>query len=233
MTGEIADAAATRAAAHGSSAERPGLRERKKRRTRETIANVALELFDRQGFRATTIAQIADAADVSPRTVSAYFPAKEDLLFPDRREAFDRLRERLLNRAENELAADALRAWIVDNFAEIEHKRGHDAERARRRVIDADESLRAWERGAMAEGEALLAAAIAQDLGVRPDDVAARLAAAATIGALTTLGRFDEDGGQCAPAEHRAAVLAVLDQVIVFLRGGVRELLTQRTRTGS
>lgn len=232
MSEEVADAAATKAVG-SSSEERPGLRERKKQRTRETIASVALELFDRQGFRATTIAQIAEAADVSPRTVSAYYPAKEDLLFPHRREAFDRLRERLLNRAEGEFAADALRAWIVDNFAEIEDKRGHEAERARRRVIDADESLRAWERGAMEEGEALLAAAIAQDLGVTPDDVAAQLAAAATMGALTTLSRFDEDNGQCAPADHRAAVLAVLDQAIVFLRGGVRELLAQGTRARS
>lgn len=227
MSEEIADVATTRAADDASSASEPiGLRERKKQRTRETIATVALELFDRHGFRATTIAQIAHAADVSPRTVSAYFPAKEDLLFPYRQEAFGRLRERLLNRAPGELAADALRAWIVDNFAEID-RRGHEVERTRRRVIDADESLRAWERGAMEEGERLLAAAIAQDLGVAPDDVSAQLAAAATIGALTTLSRFDEDGGECGAEEHGAAVLALLEQAIVFLRGGVRELQAQ------
>lgn len=233
MSEEIAGAAATEAADASSAAERPGLRERKKQRTRETIASVALELFDRQGFRATTIAQIADVADVSPRTVSAYFPAKEDLLFPHRHEAFERLRERLLQRAEGELAADALRAWIDDNFAEIEGKHGHEDERKRRRVVDSDEALLAWERGVMAEGEAVLAAAIAQDLGVAPDDISAQLAAAATIGALTTLSRFDEDPVACSADVHREHVLGLLDQAIVFLRGGIRELQAQRGGSSS
>ena len=47
-----------------------GLRERKRVRTRRAIADGPLELFARQGFHATTIPQIADAAEVSPRTVS-------------------------------------------------------------------------------------------------------------------------------------------------------------------
>ncbi len=62
--------------------ESTGLRERKRERTRKAIAEAALELFARQGFHDTTIPQIAEAADVSPRTVSGYFPAKEDLAFP-------------------------------------------------------------------------------------------------------------------------------------------------------
>ena len=93
-----------------SEEEEPlGLRERKRQRTRETIARVALELFDRQGFQETTIAQIAEAADVSPRTVSAYFPHKEDLAFPDVEAefaAFDaRLRDRLAGRDRDRRAA--------------------------------------------------------------------------------------------------------------------------------
>jgi AcrR family transcriptional regulator len=75
-----------------------GLRERKKQRTRETIARAALALFDAQGFRATTIAEIAEAADVAPRTVSAYFPAKEDLVFPDQDEICASLERRLTER---------------------------------------------------------------------------------------------------------------------------------------
>ena len=72
-----------------------GLRERKRRRTRASICPAALELFDRHGFRATTLADIAHAADVSPRTVSGYFPTKEALAFPAADEEAEALAARL------------------------------------------------------------------------------------------------------------------------------------------
>lgn len=222
------------AGAVDAAATRPGLRERKKRQTREAIAMAALELFDRQGFRATTIAQIAAAADVSPRTVSAYFPAKEDLVFPHRHELFARLRVRLRSRRPGELAADALRAWIADNYAELEDRRADAAARMRRRVIDGDEALRAWEHAVMEEGEELLASAFAQDLGIAAGDPAARLAAAATLAALTTAGRLGEErAADGPPAQRRELGMAVLDQALAFIRGGVRELQAQRARTSS
>ena len=56
-------------------------RERKKLQTRQAILDAAAELFESQGFRATTVAQIAERADVAPRTFFLHFGAKEDLLF--------------------------------------------------------------------------------------------------------------------------------------------------------
>ena len=59
----------------------PGLRERKKQRTREQIAEAARELFTEHGFDRVTVAQVARAAEVSEQTVFNYFATKEDLVY--------------------------------------------------------------------------------------------------------------------------------------------------------
>ncbi len=64
-------------------ATEPGLRERKKQRTRQALIDAAAELFDRKGYEQTTLAEIAAAADVAPRTFFSYFASKEALLFAD------------------------------------------------------------------------------------------------------------------------------------------------------
>ncbi|MBM7086346.1 TetR/AcrR family transcriptional regulator [Micromonospora sp. WMMD734] len=59
------------------------LRDRKRARTRQALVDAAVDLFGRQGYEATTIAEIAAAADIGTRTFFSYFPSKEDLLFPE------------------------------------------------------------------------------------------------------------------------------------------------------
>ncbi|WP_326640923.1 TetR/AcrR family transcriptional regulator [Streptosporangium sp. NBC_01755] len=72
-----------------------GLRERKKRETRERISNIATGLFMMRGFDNVTVAEVARAADVSVNTVFNYFGTKEDLLF-DRQEEVEDLPSRVV-----------------------------------------------------------------------------------------------------------------------------------------
>jgi AcrR family transcriptional regulator len=65
------------------------LRDRKRAKTRQALVEAAAELFERQGYNETTVAQIAAAADIGTRTFFSYFATKEDLLFP---ESDDRVR---------------------------------------------------------------------------------------------------------------------------------------------
>ncbi|MFD7443242.1 TetR/AcrR family transcriptional regulator [Streptomyces sp. NPDC059909] len=85
-----------------------GLRERKKRQTRQHISDVATGLFVERGFDAVTVAEIAQAADVSVNTVYNYFPAKEDLFFDREPGLVDRLARWVRAREAGESAAAAV-----------------------------------------------------------------------------------------------------------------------------
>lgn len=216
------------------SEAREGLRERKKQQTHDRIAQVALELFDRHGFQATTIAEIADASGVSPRTVSAYFPAKEDLVFPGSAEMFDRLEQRLAARAPDETTADALRDWIATEA--VDWQRRSEQMRTQRRVIEADDLLPAHELRFIVRAEQLIAAAIAKDLGGSPGDLEPRMASAATMAIFAVLGsaRDDEDGGciQRGTAADPDPV-ALLDRALLFVNAGIRALQGERPVTAA
>src|SRR2546430_8414993 len=89
-----------------------GLRERKKQQTRETIARVALELFAERGYDQTTLPEIAEAADVSTRTIFAYYQSKEDILFCDDGAFYEVLKEALDTRPADVTTVDALRELL-------------------------------------------------------------------------------------------------------------------------
>lgn len=204
-----------------------GLRERKKEKTRHAIEDAAFGLFADRGFHATTIAEIADAADIAPRTFFAYFPSKEAVVFGDLDETLASLESRLTGRPAGETTFEALRAFIVEQFA-AGNESDDGREALRRRLIDASDALAAHQRHVMGRFERLLAECVAADLGDHPDDLEPRLVAAATVAALMSMRRDDPD-------EHDKRVdgegLARLDDALAFLRGGIAALQERRAGT--
>src|SRR5205814_3352751 len=100
----------------------PGLRERKKQRTRDAIASTGLALFSERGYHATTVADIAAVADVSERTVFGYFATKEDILFADHLALEHDLAQALDERAAGVSALDTLRGFVVENVSRLDEQ---------------------------------------------------------------------------------------------------------------
>jgi AcrR family transcriptional regulator len=197
-----------------------GLRERKKQRTREQIIDAAMRLFAERGYHATTIADIAGAADVAPRTFFSYFPSKEAVVFHDVDRTLDGLAGTLRDRLPGETAFDALRRFIDTMFDEW--TAGGDEALLRKRLCHEDEGLANFQGGMMARIHELLLEAIADDLGEPQDALRPRLVAAAAMAALTSLE--GSTGEQARAPVAKADALAVLDDAMVFLRGGIAAL---------
>jgi AcrR family transcriptional regulator len=99
-----------------------GLRERKKRQTREAIAAAAMELFSERGFDAVTVADVAEAADVSEKTVFNYFPTKEELVFQGGAARRDELIESVSKRLRRLSIVQPFRDWTMEHLDLIERQ---------------------------------------------------------------------------------------------------------------
>lgn len=94
-----------------------GRRERKKAATRAAIVDAATTLFLERGFDAVTVREIADEADVSPKTVFTHFPQKEALVFSDEAERHDRLVAAVADRKPGTTISEALKAHYLAEIA--------------------------------------------------------------------------------------------------------------------
>jgi|SRR6476661_3749821 AcrR family transcriptional regulator len=193
-----------------------GLRERKKRDTREALARAGLRLFVERGYDATTLADIADAAGVSTRTIFAYFPGKEDILFASFETMREALAQALAERPEGQDALTALREFIVS-----EAHQKTDLDCMLDEVIAADATLTRYKRARIAQLQGVLAAAIGDDLGAGPDDLRASVAAASLTAAFEVLA---EQGGAPTAAASNDEIAAAIDPVIAFVRAGLAAL---------
>ena len=195
-----------------------GLRERKKLQTREKIARVALKLFAERGYVHTTLADIAEAADVSPRTIFAYYEGKEDILFCEEGAFIDRLKQTLGDRPEGTTTVDAIRSFLSALPPPDEEAR------LRKTIVRANPELEMGMRARHSQLEPMLAASIAKDLGAGPDDLRPMLIAASMTAAFTSVSeRFFEAEAGGEPFSHEQG-MAILDQVLEFTRAGVAAL---------
>ncbi|MET7899954.1 TetR family transcriptional regulator [Streptomyces sp. NPDC005355] len=170
-------------APHTTSAPqpKPGLRERKKIQTRQAIQRAAYRLFAEQGYDATPVDQIAEAAEVSPSTVLRYFPTKEDIVLTDEYDALiaDAIRDRPLD----EPPITALRhvtVGLLEQFAGKER----DATPARLALVRQSPALRARMGEGLARTGVMLGGVLAERSGRAPDDFEVRVVVGAVIGAL-------------------------------------------------
>ncbi|MFF1657292.1 TetR family transcriptional regulator [Streptomyces sp. NPDC058255] len=98
---------------------RPGLRERKKQRTRDALLRAALELFATQGYERTTVDEIAEAVDVSQRTFFRYFAGKEDVALFSQRIAESHFLTAVRERPPHEAPLEALRLALLESWDTI------------------------------------------------------------------------------------------------------------------
>jgi AcrR family transcriptional regulator len=153
-----------------------GLRERKKRETRQAIAAAAMRLFAEHGFDDVTVAAVARAADVSEKTVFNYFPAKEDLVFTRGGERQAAVIAAIRALPAGVPLAEAFRRQ-THVFLDTLEVQGLDYLAVMPRLVAGSSALRerlflGWER----EIE-VLAPVLAERAGVAPDDLVVRVVA--------------------------------------------------------
>jgi AcrR family transcriptional regulator len=188
-----------------------GLRERKKAKTRAAIRQHAMRLFGEQGYQATTVEQIAEAAEVSPSTFFRYFPTKEDVVLTD---DYDPLLIEAFKAQPTELGPiPALRRAIGAVFGQLSADQVAE-ERERLALIRSVPELRAAMLDEFTRNVQLVAEVVAERVGRRADDLAVRALAGAVIGVgLAAMLTWAED-----PA---ADYLVLLDAAMAQLEAGL------------
>lgn len=157
------------------------LRQRKRARTRAALVAAALDLFERQGFEATTIDEIAASADVSPRTYFRYFATKEEVALGD--DLQHELIALIAARPVDEPMLESVRHVIRDGLALLSVQ-DREALLARLRIVYRTPSLRARRWEFQLEMGRIAGAIVGERRGLPPDDLGSRVTAAAAFTAI-------------------------------------------------
>jgi AcrR family transcriptional regulator len=161
-----------------------GLRERKKQRARELIAETAQRLFREHGFDAVTVDEVAREAEVSRMTVFNYFPTKEDLFYVGLELYEERLLEAIRERPEGDSILAAFVGFVTDSQGLLAGDDPEVADRLREinRLIAESPALLAREHQIYARYTDALERLIAEETRAGADEIAPWVAANAMIG---------------------------------------------------
>jgi AcrR family transcriptional regulator len=190
-----------------TASPRLGLRERKKIKLRRSAQREALRLFAEQGYEATTVEEIADAADISTSTFYRYFPTKEDVVLDDE---YDPIVEQVIGSGDdNQPLVTTVRVAIAALAAAVELER--DAALARLKLFASVPALRA-RQGAEGRKTFDLYLQLFSDRSGRPiDDYQLRVTTAAFVAALLEAARCWGD------ADGRDSLAKLLDGAVTLI----------------
>ncbi|HEY0573756.1 MAG TPA: helix-turn-helix domain-containing protein [Pseudonocardia sp.] len=160
-----------------------GLRERSKARRRAAIVRAAFTLFAERGYHATTVADIAEAAEVAPRTIPLYFASKQDIALSRFTAFAERVTEAIRNRAPGQSVLDIVEQELRDEA----HTDEEEIRELARRMFAANPELRALRAARMTRTIDEAAAAIDHDAGRPVGEIGARLAAVAMASIMIEL----------------------------------------------
>jgi AcrR family transcriptional regulator len=181
------------------------LRQRKRERTRTDLIAAALELFERQGYDATTIDEIAAAAEVSPRTFFRYFATKEEVALGD--DLGQGIVDLIAARPADEPPLESVRRVVSDALALVPDD-DREALLARLKIVYRTPSLRARRWEYQLEMGRLSGALLAERRGLPPDDLGSRVTASAAFTAIeVAMDHWQQHDG-------REDLLAVLDAAV-------------------
>ncbi|MER8222444.1 TetR family transcriptional regulator [Streptomyces sp. NPDC094143] len=191
---------------------RPGLRERKKIKTRRAIRTATYALIAEQGYDATTVERIAERAEVSPSTVFRYFPTKEDIVVTD--DWGPVVTEELRSRPPGESWSDTLR-HVVHTALDLSLAEEPEVTRLRTRLGVEIPAVRARMMESMATTGRLLREALAERSGLDPDGLELRVFAMSVMGGLMEASHYWAETG------HRDDVRVLVDRALDVLEHGL------------
>lgn len=193
--------------------QKVGLRERKKAKTMASVQAHALRLFRENGYHATTVEQIAEAAEISPSTFFRYFATKEDVVIIDN---YDPILVSAFENQPSELTPlQAVRNAMISGINEITDEEW-ETTRQRNQLIMAVPELRATALNNLTQMMQLLTQIVAKRVGSHSNDPAVRTFAGVVVGVNISLMEYGAEATKSEFAKLLEEALAVVENGLLI-----------------